>query len=158
MDRVFPPIIYTPDERKQEGVKGINTRILHQYVQNLLAQACGALDRYPLYLVLDRARIHNEGQLLQEFHDWGCQEMKTIWKMPTQAAKRLSPLDNSIFHDWKQACRKRGPLTRKNIERIMADEWNKISPAILKAHYKHCGIVGKQDTYSDCPDPRAHGH
>jgi hypothetical protein len=70
-ERVLPPMIYSPSERGT----GITTAMLLQYVRDLLAQAAGALDVYPLYLLLDRSTIHNETQLLQEFHDWGCQDL-----------------------------------------------------------------------------------
>jgi hypothetical protein len=35
-------------ERGDINVKGINTKMLIKYIQDILAQACGALDRYPL--------------------------------------------------------------------------------------------------------------
>jgi hypothetical protein len=60
---VLPPIIYAPKERG----KGINAAMLHEYIRQLLAQAAGALDRYPLILVLDRVTIHSEEQMLQEY-------------------------------------------------------------------------------------------
>jgi len=158
IDQGFPPIIYSPDERKQEGVKGINKAMLLEYVRNILAQACGALDRFPLYLVLDRARIHHTDDLLQAFHDWGCQEMVEVILLPPKAAKRMSPLDNSIFHDWKERCRKHDRITERNIERIMADEWNAQTSKQLKAHYGGCGLRGRRYPFFDCPDPRAHEH
>lgn len=76
--------------------------MLLQHIRNLLAQAAGALDIYPLYLVVDRATIHHEERIMQEFHDWGCQELVQLLKMPPAAAKRLSPLDNSLFNLWRQ--------------------------------------------------------
>lgn len=96
-NEVLPPIIYSPSERGS----GINANMLHEYIRNLLAQAAGALDRYPLWLVVDRATIHTEESMLQEFHDWGCQELEQVIKMPSAAAKRLSPLDNGLFNVWK---------------------------------------------------------
>ena len=50
----------------------------------------------------------------------GCQDVQDIWFMPKQAAKRMSPLDNALFHDWKERCRKREPIRKNNIEQIMA--------------------------------------
>lgn len=157
-DRVFPPIIYTPDERKQEGVKGINSRMLIQYIQNILAQAVGAMDIYPIVLVLDRSRIHNEGEIQQAFQDWGCQELTEVVKMPTQAAKRMSPLDNSLFHDWKDRCRQHAPLTNNNIKQVMADKWNKTKVKTIKAYYHRCLLFQRQDVYADCPLPSQHKH
>ena len=71
---VLPPVIYSPKERQ----KGIDTAMLLQHIRDLLAQAAGALDQYPLLLVLDRATIHNEDKIMQEFHDWGCQELTEV--------------------------------------------------------------------------------
>lgn len=153
-DRVFPPKIFAPQERGA----GINAAMLLAYIRDLLAQAVGALDCYPLYLVVDRSAIHQPEQMLQEFHDWGCQELKEVIFMPAQAAKRLSPLDNALFHDWKEAIRKRCPLTKKNISQIMADEWNNLHPSQIAVHYRHCGFSRDTPPYFDCPDPSSHQH
>jgi hypothetical protein len=64
---VLLPVIYSPKERQ----RGIDTAMLLEHIRQLLAQAAGALDQYPLLLVLDRASIHHEDKILQEFHDWG---------------------------------------------------------------------------------------
>ncbi len=157
-DKVFPPIIYTPKDRKTADVQGINTEMLIQYVQDILAQACGALDRYPLYLVLDRSSIHNQQQLLDEFNLNGCQELIEVIKMPTQAAKRMSPLDNSLFHEWKEQIRKHGPIKAKNIVQLMNDMWNNITAEHLYSYYRHCGLIWNADPYFDCPVPSIHKH
>lgn len=151
---VLPPIIYSPKERQ----KGIDTAMLLQHIRNLLAQAAGALDTYPLLLVLDRASIHNEEKIMQEFHDWGCQELTEVIKMPPAAAKRLSPLDNSLFNVWRQRVLAGGPLTKSNIKQRMSDAWNTITEKDIHAQYKHCGLLRHQDVYFDCPDPSAHRH
>jgi hypothetical protein len=155
---LLPPIIYTPAERAEAGVKGVNSKMLITYIQTLLAQAVGALDRFPMYLVLDKASCHNEKKIMEAFHDNGCQELVEIWKMPTQAAKRMSPLDNSLFHDWKEAVRNRGAIHESNIEQFMANEWNNLPARLLQSHCRHCGLVRWQDPYFDCPQPFSHAH
>jgi hypothetical protein len=151
---VLPPIIYAPKERG----KGINAAMLHEYIRQLLGQAAGALDRYPLILVLDRATIHSEEKMLQEFHDWGCQELKEIVKMPSASAKRLSPLDNSLFNLWRQRVLAGGPLTNSNIKQRMSDAWNSITASDLQSQYRNCGLIYGQDVYFDCPNPADHRH
>jgi len=157
-ERVFPPIIFTPQERKGMDVKGIRKWMLLQYIDSVLAQAVGALDLFPLTLVMDRSSIHNTGEILQAFHDRGCQDMQTVYLMPAYSAKRLSPLDNTLFHQWKEAVRKHSRITKSNIVQIMSDEWNSIPPSSLMAHYHHCGLTQSADPYFDCPDPIAHAH
>lgn len=156
-ERVFPPMIFTPRERTDAGVRGINRKMLVHYIQQILAQQIGALDRYPVFLVMDRASIHRIN-VVQEFHDMSCQDVKEIWLMPPQAAKRMSPLDNALFHDWKERVRKRAPITKHNIEQIMADEWNNLPSRLIAAHYKHCLLTHPADPYSDCPDSSHHTH
>jgi hypothetical protein len=155
-DRVLIPKVFTPSERKSADVKGINGPMLKQFINDLLAQAVEGLGRYPLTLVLDKATIHkNTNALLQEFYDRGSQSIKEILLMPPNAAKRMSPLDNALFHDWKEICRKHCPTTKKTIQRVMSDSWNKMKP---NSHYKHCGLTGRKDLYFDCPDPVGHNH
>jgi len=156
-ERVFAPTIYTPKERSDAGVKGINTEMLVDYILSTLGQETWALDRAPLTLVIDRARIHNEEAMMEAFNERGGHVMQVL-KMPPMAAKRMSPLDNSLFHDWKQAIRKHGPLTLSNMQQVMSDEWNNIELSKIAAHYKHCGLTRRRDVYSDCPQPTQHQH
>jgi hypothetical protein len=151
---VLPPMIYSPKERG----RGVDTEMLLQYIRNLLAQSAGALDRYPLFLLLDKATIHNESKIIETFHDWGCQELVEIIKMPTAAAKRLSPLDNSLFNVWRQRVLRGPPLTRSNIKQRMSDAWNSIKEQDLRPQYRHCGLMRHQDVYFDCPNPAVHRH
>ena len=151
---VMPPMIYSPSERG----KGVDTEMLLQYIRNLLAQSAGALDRYPLFLLLDKATIHNEGKIIETFHDWGCQELVKIIKLPTAAAKRLSPLDNSLFNVFRQRVLHGPPLTRSNIKQRMSDAWNSITQRDLQPQYRHCGLMRHQNVYFDCPNPAVHRH
>lgn len=156
-DRVFAPVIWSPKERKLEGASGINTEMLLDYILNTLGQETAALDNPPLILIVDRARIHSEEKVLEAFRERGG-HVQELLKMPPQAAKRMSPLDNSLFHDWKQAIRKHGPLTLSNMEQVMADEWNNIAVSNIRAHWKNCGLIRHSDEYADCPEPSEHAH
>lgn len=151
---VLPPIIYSPKERD----KGVTQHMLLEYIRNLLAQAAGALDTYPLFLLVDRSTIHGEQEIINEFHDWGCQELVEVVKMPSAAAKRLSPLDNSLFNLWRQRVLDGPTLTKANIKRRMSDAWNSITAEEIQAQYRNCGLMRHQDPYFDCPLPALHRH
>jgi len=151
---VLPPIIYSPNERG----RGVNKDMLFEYIRNLLAQAAGALNVYPLILVVDRANIHKDSNIIQEFHDWGCQELTDIILLPTASAKRVSPLDNSLFNLWRQRVLDGPPLTNHNIKQRMSDAWNSSTAENIHAQFKHCGLIRGQDVYFDCPNPTVHKH
>jgi hypothetical protein len=157
-ERTFPPMTITPEDRKRMEVRGVNKQIVNDYIHDVLAQAVGALDLFPITLVVDGSNAHNIDEIMQTFHDNRCQDLQTIYVMPTNGAKRMSPLDNSLFHDWKERCRKRGPIKKKNIVQIMSDAWNRIDESRIKAYYRHCGLIHGKDVYFDCPDPSAHRH
>lgn len=155
-DRVLLPKIFSPKERAGADVRGINGPMLQQFIDDTLAQAVEGLNRYPLTLVLDRAPIHRDlDAIRQAFHDRSSESITDILLLPPNAAKRMSPLDNSIFHDWKEEIRKHCPTTRDNIEQLMNDAWARMRP---QQHYKHCGLTRGKDPYFDCPAPAAHQH
>jgi hypothetical protein len=153
-ETTLPPIIYEPKDRES----GVTTNMLLSHIRNLLAQAAGALNVYPLYLYVDRSPIHNEQQMLNEFHDWGCQELQQVIKIPPSSAKRLSPLDNSLFNIWRQRVLDSGQLTKNNIKKKMSDAWETITKKDIRAQYHHCGLMRGEDVYFDCPDPINHAH
>jgi hypothetical protein len=156
-DKTFAAVIYSPAERLLAGAKGINTEMLVDYILSTLGQETWALDNPPLTLVVDQSRIHSTDRMMEAFRERGG-HVQHLLKMPPHAAKRMSPLDNSLFHDWKEAIRKRCPLTLSNIQQIMADEWNNISSAAIQIHYRHCGLTGSTDPFKDCPAPALHHH
>jgi hypothetical protein len=153
-EKVLPMKIYPPKERG----KGIDTAMLIDFMRNELAQAAGALDQYPVILVLDKAPIHNEAEIKQTFIEWGCQELTTVIKMPPAAAKRLSPLDNSLFNVWRQRVLAGGPLTKANIIGRMNAAWESFTKEEIQAQYRNCGLFRGQDVYFDCPAPTLHQH
>jgi hypothetical protein len=156
-ERVLPPIIFTPKDRISQGVKGITKQMLETAVDSILAQAVGALDVYPVMLVMDKASIHQR-DIIQVFHDRGCQDLQEVLVMPTQSPKRLSPLDNALFHIWKEKVRKHAPLTEDNVVQVMSNEWNNIPSRYIQSQYRKCGLVGYTDPYFDCPAPAVHQH
>lgn len=156
-ERVLPPVIYTPKDRLSLNVKGITKKMLHQAVDSMIAQAVSGIDQYPLFLIVDKACIHHQ-DILQVFHDRGCQDIKQVWFMPTQAAKRMSPLDNALFHFWKDRVRKHAPLTEDNVVQIMSDEWNKLSSSYIHSQFRKSLLMREQNVYGDCPAPASHDH
>jgi hypothetical protein len=157
-ERVFPSIIFTPKDRVDWSVKGVHKWMLHRYIHEVLAQAVEALDEYGVVLIMDRASIHNPQEMLEEFQEAGCGVIKDVRLMPAYAGKRLNPLDNSFFHEWKEAIRKEGPITERNIVSVMSNKWNNLPPEHIWAHFHHCALMCGIDPYRDCPDPSAHQH
>lgn len=157
-NRVFPSCIYTPDERARVGVRGITQAMLLDYIERYLAHEVSNLGRSPVTLVIDKSTIHNVDKMKQAFRNGGCQNISDIVLMPAQAAKRMSPLDNSLFNTWKSNIKRRGPVTDDNIVDMMYDEWEKLTASDIQPNYSHCLLMQRQNVYGDCPDPASHRH
>src|SRR6185437_14292633 len=79
---VFPSIIYSPTERKDSGVKGINTKMLITYIQKTLAPAAGALDRYPLYCLLILTHIVEKISIMHFIGFYSMKNLLTCFSCP----------------------------------------------------------------------------
>ena len=77
---------------------GSLTEMLVDYILSTLGQETAALDNPPLTLVLDRARIHNLDRVREAFNERGG-HVVYYELMPAMAAKRISPLDDALFHE-----------------------------------------------------------
>lgn len=51
-----------------------------------------------------------------------CTGLREVLILPTQAAKRMSPLENMLFHEWKERPRKHSLLTENTLVKAMIDE------------------------------------
>ena len=77
--------------------------------------------------------------------------------MPTKAAKRLSPLDNVIWHEWKDKVRQHSPLNSSNIVSHMMTAYHSVSVA-PNLYYRHFELTDGQSMYKDSPSPSVHHH
>ncbi len=156
--QVLPPIIFSPEDRKTSNVKGINTEMLIDFTKTTLSPAINQLVPIPKHLVLDKAKIHNLSKIKQALQDAGINELTQILILPSQASKRTSPLDNSLFHDWKERIRNHSPLIQAILPTLMENEWLATTKKNIKHYYNHCGITCGGDVYKDCPSPSIHCH
>jgi hypothetical protein len=109
-------------------------------------------------LVLDESNIHNVSIIEQAFCGVGCTELTEILIIPTQAAKRVNPLDNTLFHEWKERIRQNSLVTEETLVMTMTNEWYNTKEVNIKHHYDHCAITYGQNVYKDCPFPLNHRH
>ena len=86
--------------------------------------------------------------MMEMFQTNGCQSLVDILFLPLNSAIRTSPLDNTLIHEWKEKCRKRSPITKKNIEQVMNDEWSNIETSHIKHYYRHCAYSRQTDPIS----------
>ena len=91
---------------------------------------------------MDKSRIHNVSNIEQAHHSGGCTTLTQVLIIPIQAGKRINPLDNTSFHEWKERARQHSLLTEDTIVTITINEWD-ITKAKknIKHYYDHCAIT-----------------
>lgn len=154
----LPLRVYSPEERRKLGVDGIRKEMFNDFVVNELAQAVGSIDLYPLYLIMDKCKVHNRAELLEAFHTNGAQNVKDIWYLPTQSAKRMSVLDNALIHEFKERVRAQYPIHKHTLISSITKAWHSIPYQHIKSYYHRCGLVRDDPLFYDCPDPYLHHH
>ena len=151
-EQTFPLAIFTPKERQKYGCCGITKAMFNDFLETKLAPAICDLDEEDLLIVIDRARVHNVKEIDAILDNNGCDNVKEIILLPRETAKHVSPLDNALFHDFKQGVRERlknKEITFNKIKAAARREWGDFDSAALQAHYRHCRLYSRQSLSSD---------
>lgn len=157
INRVFEMMIVTPEERAETEVKGIRSAKIKSWLTAVVARQVRTLNLPYVYVMCDRASIHTKKGIIEAFAQGGVAVTQVIL-MPARSAKRLSPLDNALFHDWKFKITDKSTVTTANIESRMVDAWNALSAKQIHSHFRNCGLMRGCDVYFDCPEPAVHQH
>lgn len=153
----FTPMIVTPEMRKEAGSQGITTDMLCSYITETLAPEVKALHLPRLALVLDQASIHSTRRIIEAFAKKHV-HLEHVWKLPTASSDRVSPLDNTLFHQWKDLIRECRNVSTANIVEVMLDCWQRISVESIQHYYHLCGLTRSEEPLFDCPAPAEHQH
>ena len=156
-NRNFSPMIVTPEMRREARSDGVTSQMLIEFIEESIGPEIAQVSVGESYMLCDKSAIHTEERMKAAFQSSGVQMVDVI-KIPTASAKRMSPLDNTLFRAFKAKVSHRCPLTRENIEQTMIDCWNELDPSTFHQYYHHCKLMRNQDVYEDCPDPALHQH
>jgi hypothetical protein len=133
-NEVFPPSIITPADRARLGTRGVTQDIFNAINESL---------QQSFTLVLDRSRAHSLAGIGQALDNAGCDKVEHIVVLPKETAKKVSPLDNALWNDWKKMVQHSVKNKRVDVallSRQMRLNWQRLSHANLQAHYHHCRL------------------
>lgn len=148
----FPGYVITPEDRKRMDVKGVRTASFTDFVRHYLAPALNESKQDNFVLVLDKSPIHNTDKIKEALDKAGCDKVARILVLPKETAKKVSPLDNALFHDWKENIRKKKGLKKigvDELEDLMETEWAALKPAKLASHFHKSKLFSKDISDSD---------
>jgi hypothetical protein len=145
---VLPITFLVPDERKRQGVKGWTKKLVLKWVRKELGPAIDQLAIENMVVVFDKGLSMKSTQALTALQQGGCQHVAEVWIMETGIAKHCSPLDNALWHEWKEKVRKQEPVSELSSLRIGKREWNDIPISHVEGYYRKCALTRGSDVSS----------
>lgn len=149
IDRTLALQIMTPAQRKQRGIKGWRKVQVLDFIRKRLAPSMNQLEGERFALCMDKALSIKSQEALETLRAGGCRRAQFAWHIPTGAAKHVSPLDNSLWHEYKQRVRQHRAPDIDTLCRVLRAEWKKQSSENLHAYYRHCGLTRAADPHKD---------
>jgi len=71
--------------------------------------------------------------------------------MPTASGKYIAPLDNPIWHTYKEIIRSQHPITTTNLPSLLSQIFLLLSKQQIKNAYRKCAIVRGANVFYDQP-------
>jgi hypothetical protein len=139
-----------PNPRKRKiGVKGYTKNMVCDFLRNELAPKIKELNVKNVVVCMDKGLSFKEEEARQQLLDGGAQNVKKVWILPTNVAKYVSPLDNTLWHSLKERVRARKPKSEAQTARIIKEEFMAISQMDIKNYYRNCKLTRGSDPAAD---------
>jgi hypothetical protein len=109
-----------PNPRKRKmGVKGYTKDMVKKFLRNQLAPEIEAMETKEVIVCMDKGLSFKEEEVKEEIRLGGAKNLKDVWILPTNTAKFVSPLDNTLWHSLKERVRARKPKTELGTAKIV---------------------------------------
>jgi hypothetical protein len=152
-DGVLAQDILSPEQRKRAGVRGYTKHIILQWMQRTLSKIINQTGQIGVVIVLDKGLAIKSEEVKAAVEAGGCDRVAEVWIMPTGIAKHVNPLDNSLWHQYKNCVREAAPTSHITMMKALKSCWKNISAASVTNYYHKCALFRHQDIYKDCPNP-----
>jgi hypothetical protein len=144
-------MILTPTDRKTRKVDGVRKEIVNEWIINTLSPAINRLRINNIYLTCDKSRAHNRRDMIEALKAGKCKSVVDVCNMPTASAKYVSPLDNPIWHKYKEVIRNQYPITTTNLPSVLSQTFLSLSKEEIKNAYLKCAITRGVNVFYDQP-------
>jgi hypothetical protein len=143
----------TSSQRKQiinartgkKGVKGYTKNMVKKFLKKQLAPEIKAMGVKKVIVCMDKGLAFKEEEAKQQLQAGGAMNVDQVWILPTNIAKHVSPLDNSLWRSLKERVRKRKPTSELQTARFLKEEFMAISPKDIHSYFTNCKLTCQSD-------------
>lgn len=138
----------TLEDRNRWKINGVRQSVINQWITNTLASAINRLHNDNIYLVCDKSSAHNAESMVRALQAGECESVKKVLFMLTGSAKYLSPLDNPLWHGFKEDIRSHHSLLPDDTLMTLSDTFYSLSEQKIKNAYRKWSLLRGTDEYS----------
>jgi hypothetical protein len=143
LDEPLAAVTTTPEERKNMGIKGFRKPQVKDFFRVDLAPVLAEKEE-KMIIVMDKGLNFKPEEVKREIKAGGA-DVEEVWSLPTSTAKLVSPLDNCLWHDLKDAVRKQRPHGPDELADAFEHTFMALSETEIKPHYRHCALTRRSD-------------
>jgi hypothetical protein len=133
----------------KKGVKGYTKEMVKKFLKNKLAPKIQTMKARKVIVCMDKGLAFKEDEAKEQLRLGGAQNVDKIWILPKDAAKYVSPLDNTLWHSLKDRVRARKPKSEPATARIINEEFMGISKTDIHNYFKNCKLNRGSDASED---------
>ena len=129
---------------------GVKTKdMVKKFLKNQLAPQSEAMKLKEVIVCMDKGLSFKQKEAKEEIRLGGAKNLKDVWILPTNTAKFVSPLDNTLWHSLKERVRARKPKTELGTAKIVKEEFMNISATDIQSYFRNCKLTLRSDPSED---------
>jgi transposase len=123
--------------------------MVKDFLKRKLSPKLARMNEEKVIICMDKGLKLKPDEVKEAICEGGSQNIDSVWIFPTNTAKFVSPLDNTLWHSLKERVRSRKPGTEDETAEVLRDEFMKITDTEIHNYYKHCALTRGSDSYKD---------
>jgi len=130
--------------------KGIDQEMFLDYISDDLVPSLSNMPRRNYHFITDKASIHNLNEIQEEIKSLdNTNTIKHVLLLPTNTAKYVSPLDNSLWHLWKDRLRHGDSRPEEGLDAFLVRTWEGMETEAIHSMYRKCRLMRGQGVEDD---------
>ena len=131
----------TPKDRMDAGVKGYTKDIVLDWVNESLAGEIERMKPRQAVVCIDQGLKLTKDEVIEELNGGGADNVRDVWIMPTNGGKLLDPLDNTLWHTWKEKVMSQRPTNPDDLAKVMLEQFDAIPTDDVRRCFRKCSLL-----------------
>ncbi len=136
-------------KKQKMGVRGYTKDMVKKFLRTQLAPKIREMKTKEVIVCMDKGLSFKAEEAKNELRLGGAENVKDVWILPTNTAKHVSPLANTLWHSLKQRVRARKPRSEAGTARIVKQEFMRISAMDIQSYYRNCRLTTRSNLTDD---------